>query len=154
MNVVLALIVFCSTLKFVRLLNQEFPMLPNYLYETLPYGYMTAGAAAVVFTPGYVAAMSGALLILAGALVWILRSEHRRGDRHKLQLKSGVLPFWVYEIQPFAYVIAGLLCWQLSHNQFVYPFALIFIVVGAQVFVMRSSQRKHQLPQAQRMSHL
>ncbi|WP_306522564.1 hypothetical protein [Rheinheimera sp.] len=129
-------------------------MLPSYLYETLPYGYMTAGAAAVVFTPGYVAALSGAILILAGALVWILRSDHRRGDRQKFYLKAGGLPFWLYEMQPFAYVIAGLLCWQLTQNQFVYPFALIFIVVGAQIFFMRSSQRKHQVPQAQRMSHL
>jgi hypothetical protein len=122
-------------------------MLPGPLYEALPYGYMAAGTTAVVLTPGYIAALSGVLLIIAGALVWILRSEHRRGDRQYFQQRSGELPFWFYEMQPFAYVIAGLLCWQLSQNQFVYPSALILIVVGTQIFVMRNSQRKHQIRQ-------
>lgn len=122
-------------------------MLPGPLYEALPYGYMAAGTTAVVLTPGYVAVVSGVLLIIAGALVWILRSDHRRGDRQYFQQQGGQLPFWFYEMQPFAYVIAGLLCWQLSQNQFVYPSALILMVVGTQVFVMRNSQRKHQIRQ-------
>ena len=122
-------------------------MLPGPLYEALPYGYMAAGTTAVVLTPGYMAAVSGVLLMIAGALVWILRSDHRRGDRQYFQQKGGELPFWFYEMQPFAYVIAGLLCWQLSQNQFVYPSALILMVVGTQVFVMRNSQRKHQIRQ-------
>ena len=78
--------------------------------------------------------------------------DHRRGDRQYFQQKGGELPFWFYEMQPFAYVIAGLLCWQLSQNQFVYPSALILMVVGTQVFVMRNSQRKHQSPDRTRAS--
>lgn len=122
-------------------------MLPSPIYEALPYGYMAMGTTAVVLTPGYIAAVSGVLLIVAGALVWILRSDHRRGDRQYFQHKGGELPFWFYEMQPFAYVIAGLLCWQLTQNQFLYPSSLILMVVGAQIFVMRNSQRKHQIRQ-------
>ena len=122
-------------------------MLPSPLYEALPYGYMAAGTTAVVLTPGYIAALSGVLLMVAGALVWILRSDHRRGDRQYFHSRGGELPFWFYEMQPFVYVITGLLCWQLTQNQFVYPSALILMVVGAQVFVMRNIQRKHQVPQ-------
>jgi hypothetical protein len=96
--------------------------------------------------------MSGVLLIVAGALVWILRSDHRRRDLHNESSRHGTLPFWLYELQPFMYVTGGLLLWQTSDNQYFYPSALVLIVVGLQIWLMRNSQRRHQVPQHRRVA--
>jgi len=121
-------------------------MLPNRVYEMLPYLYICTGALALSLVDNYLAVLSGLILIVAGAFVWILRSEHRRGDAsyHLTQQRS--IPFWLYELQPFVYATGGLLIWQLSSNKYLYPSALVLIVVGVQIWLMRNSQRKHKSP--------
>jgi hypothetical protein len=138
--------------KGVVLPNMEYKMLPNRLYEVLPYIYISTGALAMSLLGHFVAVISGLILIVAGALVWILRSDHRRGDLNHSSAHHGAIPFWLYELQPFVYATGGLLLWQLSSNQYLYPSALILIVVGLQIWLMRNSQRKHQLPNTNRAS--
>jgi hypothetical protein len=127
-------------------------MLPNHLYEILPYLYISSGALAMSLLENYIAVLSGLILIIAGALVWILRSDHRRGDLQHNGAHHGVIPFWFYELQPFMYATGGLLLWQLSNNMYFYPSALVLIVVGLQIWLMRNSQRKHQVPLRNRAS--
>jgi hypothetical protein len=124
----------------------EFNMLPNSLYEGLPYIYISTGALAMPLLGNVVAVLSGLMLIVAGALVWILRSDHRRGDLKHSSSHQGSIPFWLYELQPFIYATCGLLIWQMSDNKYLYPSALVLIVVGLQIWLMRNSQRKHQSP--------
>lgn len=127
-------------------------MLPNHLYEVLPYVYISIGALAMSLLAHFVAVLSGLILIVAGALVWILRSDHRRGDLKYNPPHHGSIPFWIYELQPFVYATGGLLLWQLSSNQYLYPSALVLIVVGLQIWLMRNSQRKHQPPSKSRVA--
>lgn len=127
-------------------------MLPNRVYEGLPYIYISTGVLAMSLLGNFVAVLSGLILIVAGALVWILRSDHRRGDLKHSSARHGLLPFWLYELQPFVYATGGLLLWQMSSNQYLYPSALVLIVVGLQIWLMRSSQRKHQPPSKTRAS--
>ncbi|OBP14015.1 hypothetical protein A5320_15245 [Rheinheimera sp. SA_1] len=127
-------------------------MLPNRVYEVLPYVYISTGAVAMSLLGHLVAVLSGLILIVAGALVWILRSDHRRGDLKHSTSHHGSLPFWLYELQPFVYATGGLLLWQLSSNKYMYPSALVLIVVGLQIWLMRNSQRKHQSPDRSRAS--
>ena len=127
-------------------------MLPNRLYEMLPYVYICTGALAMSLLGNIVAVLSGVILIIAGALVWILRSDHRRGDLKNSSAHHGSMPFWLYELQPFVYATGGLLLWQLSSNQYLYPSALVLIVVGLQIWLMRNSQRQHQPPSRHRVS--
>ncbi len=127
-------------------------MLPNRVYEVLPYLYISTGAIAMSVLGNYVAVLSGLILIIAGALVWILRSDHRRGDLNHSAIHHGSIPFWLYELQPFVYATGGLLLWQLSSNKYLYPSALVLIVVGMQIWLMRNSQRKHQSPARSRAS--
>ena len=121
-------------------------MLPNRLYEGLPYIYISTGAVAMSVLGNLMAVLSGVILIVAGALVWILRSDHRRGDIKQSSAHQGSIPFWLYELQPFIYATGGLLLWQTSSNQYLYPSALVLVVVGLQIWLMRNSQRKHQPP--------
>jgi hypothetical protein len=127
-------------------------MLPNRVYEVLPYSYICLGTLSMSLLDNYVAVMSGVILIVAGALVWILRSDHRRRDLNNQSSRHGFLPFWLYELQPFMYVTGGLLLWQTSNNQYFYPSALVLIVVGLQIWLMRNSQRQHQVPQRNRVA--
>jgi hypothetical protein len=55
-------------------------------------------------------------------------------------------------MQPFVYATGGLLLWQLSSNKYLYPSALVLIVIGLQIWLMRHSQRKHQAPNRNRAS--
>lgn len=127
-------------------------MLPNRLYEFLPYLYIGTGALAMSLLGNVIAVLSGLILIVAGALVWILRSDHRRGDLKNGNAHQGSMPFWLYELQPFVYATGGLLLWQFGNNQYLYPSALILIVVGLQIWLIRNSQRKHQAPVRNRVS--
>jgi len=126
--------------------DMEFIMLPNRVYEGLPYIYIGTGVLAMSLLGNFVAVLSGLILIVAGALVWILRSDHRRADLRQSSAHRGSLPFWLYEMQPFIYATGGLLLWQMSNNQYLYPSALVLIVVGLQIWLMRNTQRKHQVP--------
>lgn len=128
-------------------------MLHQRVYEILPYVYMASGVLAMLVLTNLVAVFSGLLLILAGALVWILRSDHRRGDQMYQNSGRGRVPFWLYELQPFIYASGGLLLWQLGNNSYLYPSALILLVVGIQIWIMRATQRKHRTPSKRGQAH-
>jgi hypothetical protein len=119
-------------------------MLPYRLYESLPYLYMLLGVVVLLWLDNVLAAFSALLLITAGALVWILRSDHRRADLAKGIHRQGRWPFWFYELQPFVYASAGLLLWRFSSNMYFYPSAMILMVVGLQIWLMRGIHRQHQ----------
>ena len=122
-------------------------MLPSKLYEALPYVYVAAGIGIMLSSPQLFATAAGGLLALAGAVVWVLRSENRRSDiknaRHKY---GGVLPYWCYELLPFSYSMLALLLFIHSDNLYLYPFAMVLLVLGVQLWMLRRSYRKHQRP--------
>ncbi|WP_213996705.1 hypothetical protein [Arsukibacterium sp.] len=118
-------------------------MLPTKIYEPLPYSYMVAGLVSMMLLPSVTGVASGALLFLAGALVWIIRSEHRREDDVFAERKKGPVPFWGYELLPFACLLLALIIFVLPFSQLYYPSAVILLIVGIQLWVTRSMQRRH-----------
>jgi hypothetical protein len=118
-------------------------MLPFLLYESLPYLYLTSGFAVILLAELGFSIISGLLFITAGAMVWILRSDHRRSDNSNAARLQGRLPFWVYELMPFALCTFGLLLGRWGQNPYFYPSALIFVVIGLQLWLMRGIQRQH-----------
>ncbi|HEY0921018.1 hypothetical protein [Rheinheimera pacifica] len=122
-------------------------MLPAKLYETLPYAYIAAGSAILLGINSWLAVVSGLLIVFAGAVIWVLRSDNRRSDIKGARNKyGGVLPFWFYEMLPFSYCIVAMLLFTGSDNMYFYPSAMIMLVVGMQLWLLRSSYRKHQRP--------
>ncbi|MDD2917803.1 hemerythrin family protein [Rhodoferax sp.] len=51
---------------------------PAWLYNSLAYVYCFAGILTFVMLPGAMGAVSGGMLILAGAAVWVLRYKYRK----------------------------------------------------------------------------
>ena len=117
-------------------------MIPKPLYESLPYLYMVIGIAVLVALGNYFAMFSGLMLFLAGSLIWILRSDHRRASRKQ----RGPIPYWLYELQPFLYASLGVSLGFYSQNVYFYPSAMILTVAGMQVWYLRSVQRRHRMP--------
>jgi hypothetical protein len=72
-------------------------MQPHRLDEFLPYAYMLAGVAVLLWLDNVLAACSALLLITAGALVWILRTERNRQDLAQRVHRQGRWPFWCDE---------------------------------------------------------
>lgn len=123
-------------------------MLPGKLYESLPYAYIASGVAVLLADNSLMAVSCSLLLIFAGAVVWILRSDNRRSDIHGARYKyGGSLPFWWYEMTPFACVMLAMLVFSVSENMYVYPFAVLLLGSGTHMWLLRSSYRKHQRPQ-------
>ncbi|SNY54589.1 hypothetical protein SAMN06297280_2686 [Arsukibacterium tuosuense] len=118
-------------------------MLPTTIYEPLPYSYMVAGLVGMMVLPSALGVASGALLFLAGALVWIVRSEHRREDDVFADRKNGPVPFWGYELLPFACLLLALTIFVLPLSQLFYPSAAILLIVGMQLWITRNMQRRH-----------
>ncbi len=116
-------------------------MLPTRIYESLPYAYLLAGLACLALLPHPLGAWSGLILMNAGAMVWIMRAERRR-----LNHKSGAngllaLPFWLYELQPFAYLCIGCFIFFRCDNQYLYPSAFILCLVGLLIWRLRYQHR-------------
>ncbi|MAA93856.1 MAG: hypothetical protein CML22_08915 [Rheinheimera sp.] len=118
-------------------------VLPTKIYEPLPYSYMLAGCISMVVIPSLLGLLSGMLLFLAGALVWIVRSEHRREDDVFAERKNGPVPFWVYELLPFVCLLSAVAIFILPFSQFYYPSAFILLIVGIQLWLTRNMQRRH-----------
>ena len=107
-------------------------MIPDKIYEVLPYAYVAVGSAVMLATNAWLLVVCGFLMACAGAVVWVLRSDNRRSDIKAARSKyGGILPFWCYELLPFIYF---------------YPSAMILLVIGMQLWLLRGSYRKHQRP--------
>ena len=122
-------------------------MLPGKVYEVLPYAYVGLGLGTLLMFDSWLAILPGLYIAAAGAVIWILRSNNRRSDVKNANEKyGGVLPFWLYEMLPFSYCSAALLLFVSSENTYAYPFAMLMLVIGMHVWMLRVSSRKHQRP--------
>jgi len=122
-------------------------MWPEKVYEVMPYAYVSAGIGVIISFDSVLTRVAGVLMACSGAVIWILRSNSRRSDIKNAREKyGGVLPFWLYELLPFSYFILAVMLFATSENIYFYPFAMILLVIGVQLWVLRSSYRKHQRP--------
>jgi hypothetical protein len=127
-------------------------MLPQRVYESLPYAYLGLGLAILCSVKNPYALSSALLFVLAGAVVWVVRSEHRR-TRHRLSgTAHGILPFWCYELLPFSYLTLGISLLAYSESMLMYPSAVVLTVVGLQVWSLRALQRRPALGHKVRIS--
>ena len=122
-------------------------MIPKKLYETLPYLYMAIGVLVLFVLGNYFALFSGLMFFMAGSLIWILRSDHRRASRKH----HGPLPHWLYELLPFIYAAVGLVLYNYAHTIYLYPSAVLLLVAGLQIWYLRGAQRRHQQPTGNRL---
>lgn len=124
--------------------------LPKGLYEALPYVYLLLGALLVVSLDSPFLYASGALLYMAGAAVWVIRSSHRRkNNRKEIQNRNGsiVFPEKVYEFLPFIYMGMGLMLVATFSHPISYISAFVLGFAGALVWMIRAIYRSQEAAQ-------
>lgn len=94
--------------------------LPTWLYESLPYFYLSISLLLILLFNSRPNIVTFALMLyLAGSAVWIMRSNARRQDirqqrifqaRLQRQSERFYYPQWFYEEMPFIYLAIGLTC--------------------------------------------
>ncbi|MEH6649165.1 MAG: hypothetical protein V7707_03970 [Motiliproteus sp.] len=105
--------------------------MPKLIYETLPYGYLIAGAGLMLSQQGMLFGLAGVSLYCAGAMCWITRACYRQRhgrcyptQEYKDTPKPSMYPIdnyknslrlskTFYEILPFCYILAGLASYRL-----------------------------------------
>lgn len=112
-------------------------MIPQKLYEALPYLYVVSGSQTALWLPHWIAALSGVALIFIGAVVWVIRTDRRRSPYGIKFKEGGELPFWWYELQPFIYLSCGVLLFNYAQSFLLYPSAMIFLVLGIKLWLYR-----------------
>ncbi len=118
--------------------------LPKSLYEILPYTYLLLGAMLIVSLDSPFTYASGALLYMAGAAVWVVRSSHRRkNNSQEIQNRRGlvVFPEKLYEFLPFAYMGLGIVLATAFSNPVAYLSAFVLGFAGALVWLIRAIYR-------------
>lgn len=118
---------------------------PKTIYEAVPYIYMSGGIAEITYFKGVLGTSSGLLLFLAGALIWVLRSNARRTDP-EVSRKNTEDNEILYELKPFILIALGFLCVAYFNQLLLYPIAGIVVLIGVYLVLMRSTHRsKHSL---------
>lgn len=118
-------------------------LLPKNLYEVLPYTYMTAGVAEIGLFDSILAMSSGILMFIAGALVWILRSNYRRVDAGYAKHSATKQGF--YELKPFCLIALGVVVIQTVDVNSASFFASLAILVGSYIWYLRIQNRHREL---------
>jgi len=115
-------------------------MIPKVIYEISPYVYMAGGLAEITYFKTLVTTGSGLLFYVAGALIWVLRSNNRRTDPEGMRkLINSNQSF--YELKPFFLIAMGVLLFTWLNTWMALPFAALTIVIGAYLVVVRAVYR-------------
>ncbi|MGY6036697.1 hypothetical protein [Aeromonas sp. AE23HZ002T15] len=88
-------------------------MLPSWFYEPLPAFYLLASAGLLLLAQNPLLWLASAVLFMAGAFIWMMRSNYRRTDLVIFPAKRWFQPEWFYETQPFLWLALGLMLLRL-----------------------------------------
>ncbi len=116
-------------------------MISKSIYEILPSVYLMLGSGSVIWNSNALGLFGGALLFILGAVIWVMRSNYRRTDEHKLPSKSFTLPETFYEFVPFLFIAIGLSLLSQFSQLPVYIVAAFCLFRGTQLLYFRYRHR-------------
>lgn len=116
-------------------------MLPSWLYEQLPSFYLLLSAGLLLLAQSPLLWLAATMLFVAGALIWMMRSNYRRTDLVIFPAKHWLQPELVYEAQPFLWLALGLLLLRLPDTTAL--LALLPCLWGCRCLWARRLHRHH-----------
>ena len=116
-------------------------MLPPWLYEQLPSFYLLLSAGLLLLAQSPLLWLAATMLFVAGALIWMMRSNYRRTDLVIFPAKHWFQPELVYEAQPFLWLALGLLLLRLPDTTAL--LALLPCLWGCRCLWARRLHRHH-----------
>lgn len=120
-------------------------MLSKPVYELAPFGYMLLGALCVLKLETSLGVLGGSLLYAMGAVVWVMRSNFRRGEFTRPKLKQLFLPEHLYELKPFLVIAVAMLCYRLSGHPLGLLIAALLGGYGVYMLLLRSKNRQRHM---------
>ncbi|MCH1929037.1 hypothetical protein L9G16_02460 [Shewanella sp. A25] len=120
-------------------------MITKPLYELLPYGYMALGSTSFMLLEPSYALLSGLIVFVLGARIYVLRSQNRRTDPVKRR-KSGHMPKSIYDFMPFLYLMSALAIFKYLPEKMYPVVAICLLSYGFYILFRRSLYRRHRLP--------
>lgn len=116
-------------------------MLPSWLYEQLPSVYLLLSAGLLLLAQSPLLWLAATMLFVAGALIWMMRSNYRRTDLVIFPAKHWLQPELIYEAQPFLWLALGLLLLRLPDTTAL--IALLPCLWGCRCLWARRLHRHH-----------
>lgn len=116
-------------------------MLPSWLYEQLPSVYLLLSAGLLLLAQSPLLWLAATMLFVAGALIWMMRSNYRRTDLVIFPAKHWLQSELVYEAQPFLWLALGLLLLRLPDTTAL--IALLPCLWGCRCLWARRLHRHH-----------
>ena len=116
-------------------------MISKSIYELLPSVYLMLGSSSLIWNDNSLGLLGGALLFILGAVIWVMRSNYRRTDEHKLPSKSFTLPETLYEFVPFLFIGLGLSLLSQFSQLPIYIVAAVCLYRGTQLLYLRHRHR-------------
>lgn len=129
-------------------------MLPNTIYERLPYLYLLLGLGCLFLLSTPLGYLLGIPLYIAGAWVWVRRSAYRRQDRkqsvmrrrRRMRRTSSPKPHHrmsegIYEAMPFIYIAVGVGVLGVSQTLLTIVCSLLLLFSGLTVLYLRTHNR-------------
>jgi len=112
---------------------------PKIIYETIPYLYFFFGTYLLAFYDSWVVYAPVALFYLGASIMFVKRSDYRRGDR--LRHVKQTLPLPVYEYLPYFYLALSITVLIKSHAPWLQFLAFCLMIIALRNMLYRMGNR-------------
>ena len=119
---------------------------PKIIYENVPYVYFLTCGYLFAFYETWPTITSAALLYCAGSITLVTRSEYRRLDRRKPEVKNistkYKLPEWLYEYLPYGYFAFAMIIMLKTNLPGLQLFAFCLMILALKNLLFRVNNRR------------
>jgi len=117
-------------------------VLPKVVYENLPYGYFIISGYLLSIGKAWPMFFSAILFYCAGCITLVVRSAHRRLDKHPTKLLRHVLPELIYEYMPYGLAAIGIFILMITANPIFQFAAFTLFVIALRNLMCRHNNRR------------
>jgi hypothetical protein len=115
--------------------------LPKSVYENLPFVYFIVSGCFMTFSVSWPMLLSAGLFYVAGCITLVIRSSHRRIDKHNTNFLPSKIPELVYEFLPYTYGAIGIFTIMVTSDAKFQFCAFILIVLAIRNLLCRHNNR-------------
>lgn len=116
-------------------------VLPKVIYENLPFGYFIISGYLLSIGGSWPMMFSAALFYGAACITFVVRSAHRRLDKHSAKSMKHVLPELVYEYLPYSFGAISVFIIMTTKNPMFQFLAFSLFVIALRNLMCRHKNR-------------
>lgn len=116
-------------------------VLPKVIYENLPFAYFILSGYLLSLDGSWPMIFSAALFYGAACITFVVRSAHRRLDKHSAHSIKHILPELIYEYLPYGYAAIGIFIIMVTKNPMFQFLAFSLFIIAIRNLVCRHKNR-------------